>query len=249
MEKEKKKGKGLVILLIILVLLLLGTLGFGGYKYMELQKAYNVISDKYEKTDKKLNETSKNLDQATKTVEDIDKNYITYNHDYRQDGYRIYAEGYMGRVIGYDDQLYFINSGGASYWTVLNCANEITEGAKFKEKQYSCSDNEYASEDEGKVYAKKLDLKESDIYKVVIMNYPASSDAQFTIFFIYKSGEVKASHTGESPVAIKSLKGYKIKDIKKFYCSGGGWETCGDLRLDITLQDGTNTTIKNFKYS
>ena len=128
---------------------------------------------------------------------------------------------------------------GTSIWTSYNCANEIKEGAKFKKDHYECKENT----DENRAYVTKLNIKESDIHKVILMNDPSTSDAQYNAFFIYKSGKV----TGFDALGvsdIKALKNEKVKDIKKYYCTKEREKGCG-LAYDIELQDGTLKTIVN----
>lgn len=62
-ELKKKSNKGLIVFLVILVLLLLGGLGFGAYKYMELDKERADLNKKYENVQKEINSKTKEINQ------------------------------------------------------------------------------------------------------------------------------------------------------------------------------------------
>lgn len=70
-EVKKKKGnKGFVVFLIVLILLLLGCLGFGAYKYAELNNDYNELSIDRKKVEDELNkqkEDNKKITEASQT--------------------------------------------------------------------------------------------------------------------------------------------------------------------------------------
>ncbi len=235
--KKKKSNKGLVVLIVLLVITIISILGFGYLKYTEFNNKYNNLNSKYEKVNQQL-------DNASKELESYKNKLAESNSNKTNSQYRVYSTMGYADIIGYNGELYLVQALSFDNMDTSNCISELTTSngkIKFDNNVYTCKNDKNNS-------IRRLNIKESDIDSAFVTGFPASSDAQYSAFIIYKTGEVKVSHSGKAPITLKSLSNYKIKNIKKFYCSGDGWETCGSLRLDIVLQDGTQKTIKNFKY-
>lgn len=130
-------------------------------------------------------------------------------------------------VYGYDDSLYMaIDDGSDEPANLLNI---------------TVSEDPTKSSDDYKVT--NLNVKESDISKVVASNNFYTSDASSFAYIIYKDGTVKRYFVNPS-IAGKNdtvLKDYKVKDLK-VSCKGG-WGNCKSLTYDLTLQDGSTKTV------
>ena len=233
MEEKKKSNKGLIMIIVVLVILLLGSIGCIGYGYIK----YDNFSKKYDELNNKYEEQNKDLESSKNVIENTGNNYIA-----SQDGYNIYADFGFVQVIGYEGNLYLIES----FNNIGNLAKELVyyeDDIKFIDDVYTIE----ANGDDTNAYIVKLNIKEDDISKVMIFHYPAATDASYSIFLIYKTGEVKYLRNGEKPVNLSGFENYKVKDIEKFYCSSGAKLTCKGLQVDAILQDGTSVVIDNIK--
>lgn len=63
-----KKNKIVVALLIVIIVLLVAILGFGGYKYMELDKDYNSLDNNYKEMKEKLDKQEKENQEVTEEL-------------------------------------------------------------------------------------------------------------------------------------------------------------------------------------
>lgn len=220
-----KNSKIIVALLVIIIILLVGIIGFGGYKYMSLDKDCNNIQPTTTK-------------EATEKTPTLNSQYITSS--YHDNSYNIYAIG-IDMVIGYDGELYAME-GDQNEYTVSECVSQLKNG-NFKDDVYSCK-IETSADDFG-LTARKLNIKEEDVYKVILQNNVMTKDAQHDCFVIDKNGKVTLLLYGKADVHEKSkevFKNYKVQSIKES-CIRSTNGFCDAVEYALTLQDGATKTV------
>lgn len=228
MNEPKQKSKGLIVTVVILIILMLGLGGYTAYDKLVIQKDNEEelveLNNDLKDANKKITELEQDKEKYSSVEE---KNYIATNFDGQNKDINIYAVRYTFMVYGYDDSLYMaIDDGSGEPANLLNI---------------TVSEDPTKSSDDYKVT--NLNVKESDISKVVASNNFYTSDASSFAYIIYKDGTVKRYFVNP-PTAGKNdtvLKDYKVKDLK-VSCKGG-WENCKSLTYKLTLLDGTEKTV------
>lgn len=228
MNEPKQKSKGLIVTVVILIILLLGLGGYTAYDKLVIQKDNEEelveLNNDLKDANKKITELEQDKEKYSSVEE---KNYIATNFYGQNKDINIYAVGYTFMVYGYDDSLYMaIDDGSDEPANLLNI---------------TVSEDPTKSSDDYKVT--NLNVKESDISKVVASNNFYTSDASSFAYIIYKDGTVKRYFVNPSTAGKNDtvLKDYKVKDLK-VSCKGG-WENCKSLTYDLTLQDGSTKTV------
>ncbi len=247
MEENKKKGKGLKIVLVIFIILFLltaGALGYGYTKYKELKNENTNLNTKYENENKNLEKTKSELDLANNKLSTSEKNYIEIDgiSFSNQPSYNLYSISENTAVVGFDGKIYYFDHAGI-YDTCVNVL--LLEKPNFKNGKALCKYKDAdVDEDDMIEYIYETDIREKDLYKAISTFNPANTGYNYEIFFIMKDGSVRLESSTDFKLG-NELDKYKIKDIKKFYCSSGAKDTCkGPLKLDVILQDGSEKTIK-----
>lgn len=228
MNEPKQKSKGLIVTVVILIILMLGLGGYTAYDKLVIQKDNEEelveLNNDLKDANKKITELEQDKEKYSSVEE---KNYIATNFYGQNKDINIYAVGYTFMVYGYDDSLYMaIDDGSDEPANLLNI---------------TVSEDPTKSSDDYKVT--NLNVKESDISKVVASNNFYTSDASSFAYIIYKDGTVKRYFVNPSTAGKNDtvLKDYKVKDLK-VSCKGG-WENCKSLTYDLTLQDGSTKTV------
>lgn len=228
MNEPKQKSKGLIVTVVILIILLLGLGGYTAYDKLVIQKDNEEelveLNNDLKDANKKITELEQDKEKYSSVEE---KNYIATNFYGQNKDINIYAVGYTFMVYGYDDSLYMaIDDGSDEPANLLNI---------------TVSEDPTKSSDDYKVT--NLNVKESDISKVVASNNFYTSDASSFAYIIYKDGTVKRYFVNPSTAGKNDtvLKDYKVKDLK-VSCKGG-WENCKSLTYKLTLLDGTEKTV------
>lgn len=232
MEDVKKSNRGLVVFLVVLVLLLLGGLGFGAYKYMELDKDYNKLIDDNKTMSEELNTTKDSLEKTNIDANSLKEGYIKFGKDYKIYSLEQHNSATYSMVVGYNGNLYSIVAG--QYGTM--CISKISE-AKFN----SSNDYECKIDSDVDSYIHKFKGKESDLSKVAFsISYNSTDGAKYPIL-IYKSGEIETNNEETT----KALKDYKIKDFVSEECKELNGMECkkGKIEYKVVLQDGTEKII------
>ena len=228
MNESKQKSKGLIVTVVILIILMLGLGGYTAYDKLVIQKDNEEelveLNNDLKDANKKITELEQDKEKYSSVEE---KNYIATNFYGQNKDINIYAVGYTFMVYGYDDSLYMaIDDGSDEPANLLNI---------------TVSEDPTKSSDDYKVT--NLNVKESDISKVVASNNFYTSDASSFAYIIYKDGTVKRYFVNPSTAGKNDtvLKDYKVKDLK-VSCKGG-WENCKSLTYKLTLLDGTEKTV------
>lgn len=228
MNEPKQKSKGLIVTVVILIILMLGLGGYTAYDKLVIQKDNEEELVELNNDLKDANKQITELEQDKEKYSSVEeKNYIATNFYGQNKDINIYAVGYTFMVYGYDDSLYMaIDDGSDEPANLLNI---------------TVSEDPTKSSDDYKVT--NLNVKESDISKVVASNNFYTSDASSFAYIIYKDGTVKRYFVNPSTAGKNDtvLKDYKVKDLK-VSCKGG-WENCKSLTYDLTLQDGSTKTV------
>ena len=228
MNEPKQKSKGLIVTVVILIILMLGLGGYTAYDKLVIQKDNEEelveLNNDLKDANKKITELEQDKEKYSSVEE---KNYIATNFYGQNKDINIYAVGYTFMVYGYDDSLYMaIDDGSDEPANLLNI---------------TVSEDPTKSSDDYKVT--NLNVKESDISKVVASNNFYTSDASSFAYIIYKDGTVKRYFVNPLTAGKNDtvLKDYKVKDLK-VSCKGG-WESCKSLTYKLTLLDGTEKTV------
>lgn len=234
-EVKKKSNKGLIIFLVVLVLLLLGGLGFGAYKYVELDKNYNKLSSDSKIANEQLNSAKDNLEKVNKEAGDLKEGYIKFGKDYKIYALEQHNSATYSMIIGYDNNLYNLNADENG----TMCISKIADAKFDKNGDYTCK----LYGESTNTYIHKFDGKESDLSKIVFSIWYSSSDGAKYPIIIYKSGEIETTNEETAEV----LKDYKIKDFINEEC--GEFESnspaCkkGKATYEVILQNGEKKTI------
>lgn len=228
MKKEKKGNAVLVIILVILLLCALGFIYYGYSKYNELNNKYENLNKKCIEEKDKINSLD-NSDIKEQSVVDNVKNYTTKGN------YNLYGEEYIAEVIGVNGELYLIESDGSNGTVSSNekCPLEIVNGAVFTNNKYLCSNGHNVT---------RLNISESDVYKVNVLHRVVAKDASYNAYIIYKNGQVKLiGHVTELTTVFKN---YKVADVKE-YCAGNEpiSGNCATTGYELTLQDGSTKKV------
>lgn len=210
--------------MVILIILMLELGGYTAYDKLVIQKDNGEELTKLNNDLKDANKKITELEQDKEKYSSVEeKNYIATNFYGQNKDINIYAIGYTFMVYGYDDSLYMaFDDGGDEPANLLNI---------------TVSEDPTKSSDDYKVT--NLNVKESDISKVVASNNFYTSDASSFAYIIYKDGTVKRYYVPSSSAEKNDtvLKDYKVK------CGKTNEESCEILTYELTLQDGSTKTV------
>ena len=231
MEKEKKNSKGLVVFLIILVFLLLGTLGFGGYKYLSLDKDYDQLNNKYESVSKNYEDLNVKYQKSNQELESS-KGQLEASREKENIAYKVYSEMGHGAVVGYNGELYAVTLLNSNDSTLNLGVSEIKmclDKAKFSNNFYECKINSGRT-----VSLIKTDVLEQDVYAAIVTKNYSTTDVLLDYFVVQKTGKVT------NPVE-EVFKNYKVKNVEEF-CYKKLDSGC-KRGYKLTLQDGSTKTV------
>ena len=228
---KKKSNKGLVVTLIIIVVLLLCCLGFGGYKYLSLDKDYDKLNNKYESVSKTYEDLNVKYQKSNQELETSKEQLETIKEKENID-YKVYSEMGHGAIVGYNGELYavtLLNSNDSGLNLRVSEINTCLDKAKFSNNLYECKS------DSGRtVSIIKTGVLEKDVYTAVVTNNYSTADAMLDYFVIQKSGKVT------NPVQ-EVFKGYKVKNVEEF-CYKKLESGC-KRGYKLVLQDGSIKTV------
>ena len=88
---------------------------------------------------------------------------------------------------------------------------------------------------------KKLNIKESEVNKVLSFNDFTTTDAQYDVYIIYKNGKVHILHDASEDSGY-AFKNYKVNDLR-VSCKKRGEFGCETVNYKLTLQNGTEKTV------
>jgi hypothetical protein len=152
-------------------------------------------------------------------------------------------------IFSYKDMMYMTN--GILMNDVLNCTKDFTtdksNGHELEyDGVYECTSSE---EDYSNTTINLLDINPKEVYKVLVKEYPYSTDEQFSIFFINKDGTTDYYHYDGYSTRIYEniLDLYRIKDVKIECIKYGDFE-CDKAQLLLTLDDDKTTTLRKFDF-
>ena len=89
-----------------------------------------------------------------------------------------------------------------------------------------------------------LNIKESEVNKVLTFDDLRTTDAQYKVYVIYKNGKVRGYYSGLRDLDQYSevFKNYKVNDLR-VSCKKRGIAGCATVNYKLTLQDGTEKTV------
>lgn len=191
--------------------------------------------------------------ENTFQVDTSDNNSIPYFDIFdNKQLYNIYSVNYNEGsylIIGYNNKIYYINS--VSMSDVFSCTNEFVvngEGSRITRngKNYIC---EGENEEDYGANIVELDINPGDVKKIIVNEYPLSTDAQYAIFFIHNDGIVDYYHADglEGTLQINAFKGYKIVTLGQ-KCIKNSEYGCKKTELTLKLKDGNIKKITNFDF-
>ncbi len=174
---------------------------------------------------------------------DIFEDKVLYNI------YSVNNEDGSYMIIGYQNRLYYIDS--VSMNDIYSCAYELTVngiGKRINKKTgyYKC---EPENEEAYGANIVRLDINPNEITKVIVKDYPLSTDVQYAIYFIHDNGVVDYYHAdGLGGVLKKNVfKGYKIMTLSQ-ECIKSGEYVCNETQLTLKLKDGSTKVVTDFKF-
>ena len=230
----EKKNTGLVVTIIILAVLLLGLGGYFCYDKFVIStnnsSKLKEVNEKYKISEEKVIELENKLKNSDS------KNYITFNE---VKDIHIYSIGYMYIIIyAYKGELYQISPEDldgdgldkVDAWNVM--------------LNFAMSENPTKAESDSGLKVEKLNIKESEIEKVLIKNNLHASDASFNVYFIYKDGHVVLQDNYFLKKRKTILKDYKVKDLRTKCVKYSSIAGCETVQYILTLQDGSTKTTE-----
>lgn len=230
----EKKNTGLVVTIIILAVLLLGLGGYFCYDKFVIStnnsSKLKEVNEKYKISEEKVIELENKLKNSDS------KNYITFNE---VKDIHIYSIGYMYIIIyAYEGELYQISPEDldgdgldkVDAWNVM--------------LNFAMSENPTKAESDSGLKVEKLNIKESEIEKVLIKNNLHTSDASFNVYFIYKDGHVVLQDNYFLKKRKTILKDYKVKDLRTKCVKYSSIAGCETVQYILTLQDGSTKTTE-----
>lgn len=241
-ETKNKKGKTIAIVILIVLLVALGA--YTTYDKLVLDK--NAKNDLEETRDnleianrekKEANDKIKDLEKDAKETSNVEeKNYYTINLDNIANDIHVYSMGYGKEIIyAYNGEMYIADDDNDS----------DDDSYSYTSMNIFVSKNPTKSSKTDYTKIAKLNIKESKVAKVKIVNNFYTSDAQEFIYIIFIDGTVKRYYYGGDGKEMEGnqvLKDYKVKDLE-VSCKGG-WENCKSLTYKLTLLDETEKTVK-----
>ena len=246
MEEKKNKSTGKTVTIIILIILLLGLGGYLTYDKLVLDKnAKNNLEQtqdnlEIEKRKNKENTTKINkLEKDSKEQSNVEeKNYLVTNFHTIAEDIHIYSIGYDNVIYAYKGEMY------ASF--DVHDPKDSTGNAKLHDKLDIITATNPAKTSKSNNYyeVKKLNIKESEVNKVLTFDDLRTTDAQYNVYIIYKNGKVRGYYSGLGDLDQYSeiFKNYKVNDLR-VSCKKRGIAGCATVNYKLTLQDGTEKTV------
>ena len=236
MEEKKNKSTGKTITIIILIILLLGLGGYLTYDKLVIDKnTKNTLEQtkdnlEIEQRKNKENTTKINkLEKDSKEQSNIEeKNYSVVNFNGTAKDIHVYSMGYEDMIYAYKGEMY--------------AAFELeTEDQSYVIRNIFTSENPTKTNKEDNIKVKKLNIKESEVDKVLSFNDFTTTDAQYNVYIIYKNGKVHILHNASEDSGY-AFKNYKVNDLR-VSCKKRGEFGCETVNYKLTLQDGTEKTV------
>ena len=140
--------------------------------------------------------------------------------------------------MGYEDMIY-------AYKGEMYAAFESeTEDQSYVIRNIFTSENPTKTNKEDNIKVKKLNIKESEVNKVLTFDDLRTTDAQYKVYVIYKNGKVRGYYSGLGDLDQYSevFKNYKVNDLR-VSCKKRGIAGCATVNYKLTLQDGTEKTV------
>ena len=236
MEEKKNKSTGKTITIIILIILLLGLGGYLTYDKLVIDKnTKNTLEQtkdnlEIEQRKNKENTTKINkLEKDSKEQSNIEeKNYSVVNFNGTAKDIRVYSMGYEDMIYAYKGEMY------AAF-------ESETENQSYVIRNIFTSENPTKTNKEDNIKVKKLNIKESEVDKVLSFNDFTTTDAQYNVYIIYKNGKVHILHNASEDSGY-AFKNYKVNDLR-VSCKKRGEFGCETVNYKLTLQDGTEKTV------
>lgn len=236
MEEKKNKSTGKTITIVILIILLLGLGGYLTYDKLVIDKnTKNTLEQtkdnlEIEQRKNKENTTKINkLEKDSKEQSNIEeKNYSVVNFNGTAKDIHVYSMGYEDMIYAYKGEMY------AAF-------ESETEDQSYVIRNIFTSENPTKTNKEDNIKVKKLNIKESEVDKVLSFNDFTTTDAQYNVYIIYKNGKVHILHNASEDSGY-AFKNYKVNDLR-VSCKKRGEFGCETVNYKLTLQDGTEKTV------
>ena len=239
MEEKKNKTTGKTVTIIILIVLLLGLGGYLTYDKLVLDKnTQNTLEQtkdnlEIEQRKNKENATKINkLEKDSKEQSNVEeKNYSVVNFNGTAKDIHVYSMGYEDMIYAYKGEMY------AAF-------ESETEDQSYVIRNIFTSENPTKTNKEDNIKVKKLNIKESEVNKVLTFDDLRTTDAQYKVYVIYKNGKVRGYYSGLRDLDQYSevFKNYKVNDLR-VSCKKRGIAGCATVNYKLTLQDGTEKTV------
>ena len=137
--------------------------------------------------------------------------------------------------MGYEDMIY-------AYKGEMYAAFESeTEDQSYVIRNIFTSENPTKTNKEDNIKVQKLNIKESEVNKVLSFNDFTTTDAQYDVYIIYKNGKVHILHDASEDSGY-AFKNYKVNDLR-VSCKKRGEFGCETVNYKLTLQNGTEKTV------
>ena len=236
MEEKKNKSTGKTVTIIILIVLLLGLGGYLTYDKLVLDKnTQNTLEQtkdnlEIEQRKNKENATKINkLEKDSKEQSNVEeKNYSVVNFNGTAKDIHVYSMGYEDMIYAYKGEMY------AAF-------ESETEDQSYVIRNIFTSENPTKTNKEDNIKVKKLNIKESEVNKVLSFNDFTTTDAQYDVYIIYKNGKVHILHDASEDSGY-AFKNYKVNDLR-VSCKKRGEFGCETVNYKLTLQNGTEKTV------
>ncbi len=236
MEEKKNKTTGKTVTIIILIILLLGLGGYLTYDKLVIDKnTKNTLEQtkdnlEIEQRKNKENTTKINkLEKDSKEQSNVEeKNYSVVNFNGTAKDIHVYSMGYEDMIYAYKGEMY------AAF-------ESETEDQSYVIRNIFTSENPTKTNKEDNIKVQKLNIKESEVNKVLSFNDFTTTDAQYDVYIIYKNGKVHILHDGSEDSGY-AFKDYKVNDLR-VSCKKRGIAGCATVNYKLTLQDGTEKTV------
>ena len=236
MEEKKNKSTGKTVTIIILIVLLLGLGGYLTYDKLVLDKnTQNTLEQtkdnlEIEQRKNKENATKINkLEKDSKEQSNVEeKNYSVVNFNGTAKDIHVYSMGYEDMIYAYKGEMY------AAF-------ESETEDQSYVIRNIFTSENPTKTNKEDNIKVKKLNIKESEVNKVLSFNDLRTTDAQYDVYIIYKNGKVHILHDASEDSGY-AFKNYKVNDLR-VSCKKRGEFGCETVNYKLTLQNGTEKTV------
>ena len=236
----KKSSKGKTITIVILIILLLALGAYLTYDKLVLDKSIKnnleeakdnlkIEQRKNNENNTKISELEKNV-KKTSSIEE--KNYFVVNYYGSSEDIHVYSMSYGPNLIyAYKGEMYV-------------AFEDESDSDEFTSQNIITSKNPTKSNEDDYTKIKKLNIKASEVNKVLTFDNLGTTDAQYKTYIIYKNGKVRdyydEGNTFEHYDNV--FKDYKVSDLR-VSCKKRGEYGCKTMNYKLTLQDGTKKTV------